>query len=67
MIITSKENDIVKHIRKLKDKKERDISNEFVVEGIKMLEEAINENAKINPNNFSVEVHAWSIFDGSIF
>ena len=47
MVITSKDNEIIKHIRKLKDKKERDISNEFIVEGIKMLEEAINENAKI--------------------
>lgn len=47
MIITSKDNDMIKHIRKLKEKKERDISNEFVVEGIKMLEEAINEGADI--------------------
>ncbi len=47
MLITSKDNEIIKHIRKLKDKKERDISNEFIVEGIKMLEEAINEGADI--------------------
>ena len=47
MIITSKDNEIIKHIRKLKEKKERDISNEFIVEGIKMLEEAINEGADI--------------------
>lgn len=47
MIITSKDNEIVKHIKKLKDKKERDEANEFVVEGIKMVEEAINEGANI--------------------
>lgn len=47
MLITSKDNEIIKHIKKLKDKKERDISGEFIVEGIKMLEEAINEGADI--------------------
>lgn len=47
MVITSKDNEIIKHIKKLKDKKERDEFNEFVVEGIKMLEEAINEGANI--------------------
>ncbi len=47
MIITSKDNEIVKHIRKLKDKKFRDESQEFIIEGIRIIEEAINENAKI--------------------
>lgn len=46
-IISSKENDIIKHIKKLKDKKYRDISNQYVVEGIKLVSEAIQENAKI--------------------
>ena len=46
-VITSKENENIKEIRKLKDKKYRDEKNEFVVEGIKMIQEAINENAKI--------------------
>lgn len=45
--ITSKDNDLIKHIKKLKDKKYRDESNEFIVEGIKLIEEAIKENAKI--------------------
>lgn len=45
--ITSKENDFIKHIKKLKDKKYRDINNEFVIEGIKLVSEAIQENAKI--------------------
>lgn len=45
--ISSKENELVKHIKKLKDKKERDISNEYVIEGVKLLKEAIAEDAKI--------------------
>lgn len=46
-VISSKDNEFVKHIKKLKDKKYRDQSNEYVIEGIKLVEEAINENAKI--------------------
>lgn len=46
--ISSKENELIKHIKKLKDKKERDISNEYVIEGVKLLKEAIEEDAKIN-------------------
>ena len=46
MIISSKDNEIVKEIRKLKEKKHR--KNKFIVEGIKMLEEAISENASID-------------------
>ena len=46
-VITSKENEYVKHIKKLKDKKYRDISREYIVEGIKMVAEAISENCKI--------------------
>lgn len=45
--ITSKDNELIKHIRKLKDKKYRDESNEYVVEGVKIVEEAVKENAKI--------------------
>lgn len=46
-VISSKDNELIKHIKKLKDKKERDISNEYVIEGIKLVKEAIQENAKI--------------------
>ncbi len=46
MIISSKDNEIVKEIRKLKEKKYR--KDKFIVEGIKMFEEAINENASID-------------------
>lgn len=45
--ITSKENDFIKHIKKLKDKKYRDMSNEFMIEGIKLVAEAIQEKAPI--------------------
>ena len=45
--ITSKENEFIKHIKKLKDKKYRDISNEYIIEGIKLIQEAIQEKAKI--------------------
>lgn len=46
-IISSKDNDLVKHIKKLKDKKYRDENNEYIIEGIKLIEEAVNEKAKI--------------------
>lgn len=45
--ITSKENDFIKHVKKLKDKKYRDMSNEYVIEGIKLVAEAIQEKAPI--------------------
>ena len=47
-IITSKENETIKAIKKLKDKKYRDLQNEYIVEGIKMIEEAVAENANIH-------------------
>ena len=46
-MITSKENEQIKHIKKLKDKKYRNLSNEYIVEGLKMVKECIEENAKI--------------------
>lgn len=46
-VISSKDNDLIKHIRKLKDKKYRDESNEYIIEGIKLIEEAVKENAEI--------------------
>ena len=46
-VITSKENEIIKNIKKLKEKKYRDQENKFLVEGIKMVQEAIYEKAKI--------------------
>lgn len=46
-VISSKDNEIIKQIKKLKDKKYRDINNEFIIEGIKLIEEAIIEKAEI--------------------
>lgn len=46
-IITSKDNDVIKSVRKLKEKKFRDQNNEYIVEGIKMIKEAILEEAVI--------------------
>lgn len=62
-IITSKDNEIIKNIRKLKEKKYRDLNNEYVVEGIKMIKEAIKEKAVIkhivvceeNANNGAID------------
>ena len=45
--ITSKDNEFIKHVKKLKDKKYRDEAGEFIIEGIKLIEEAIKENAII--------------------
>ena len=46
-VISRKENELIKHIKKLKDKKERDISGEYLIEGVKLIKEAIQEKAKI--------------------
>ncbi len=46
-VISSKDNEFIKHVKKLKDKKYRDINQEFVIEGIKLIIEAIEENADI--------------------
>ena len=45
MIITSKDNEIIKNIKKLKEKKYR--VDSYIVEGIKMVKEAISENQEI--------------------
>lgn len=45
--IISKENEFIKHVKKLKDKKYRELSNEYVIEGIKLVAEAIQEKAPI--------------------
>lgn len=47
-VITSKDNEKVKYIKKLKDKKYRDEVGKYIIEGIKMLEEAIKEKADID-------------------
>ena len=47
MIITSKDNETIKHIRKLKEKKYRDEYGEYLVEGIKLINEAIEEKQNV--------------------
>ena len=47
-IISSKENEQIKFIRKLKEKKYRDETNQYMVEGIKLVKEAMEEKAQIN-------------------
>ena len=45
--ISSKENALIKHISKLKEKKYRNEYCEFIVEGVKLVKEAIEEKANI--------------------
>ena len=45
MIISSKENEIIKEVKRLKEKKYR--KEKYIVEGIKMVEEAIDEHQNI--------------------
>ena len=47
MVITSKDNETIKKIKKLKEKKYRDLNGKFLVEGIKLIREAISEKADI--------------------
>ena len=46
-VISSKDNEIIKKIRSLKEKKYRDIENSYIIEGIKLVKEAIAEKTKI--------------------
>lgn len=47
MIISSKDNELFKHLKRLKEKKYRDEYGQYIVEGKKMIEEAFSENAKV--------------------
>ena len=51
-IITSKDNETVKNIKKLKDKKYRDEAGLYIIEGVKMIEEAIVAKGKKNKKHF---------------
>lgn len=61
-VITSKDNDLVKNIKKLKEKKYRDQEQAFIVEGIKLVEEAIQEKVPIR----KIVICEDCITDGSI-
>lgn len=45
--ISSKDNSLIKRLKKLKEKKYRDEYGEYVIEGIKLIKEAVQENADI--------------------
>lgn len=45
--ISSKDNSLIKHIKRLKEKKYRDEYGEYVVEGLKLIKEAIQENVDV--------------------
>lgn len=47
-MITSKENQLVKYAKSLAQKKYRDLNHEYIVEGIKMVKEAIENKEKIS-------------------
>lgn len=46
-VIRSKDNKILKHSRKLGIKKYRQESRQFIIEGVRFIEEALNSNARI--------------------
>jgi len=46
-IITSKDNEYIKEIKKLQEKKYRDLYKKFIVEGNRIIEDAIKEKANI--------------------
>lgn len=46
-VISSKDNETIKNIKKLKEKKYRDEIGCYIIEGIKLVKEAIEENAEI--------------------
>ncbi|MBO5479280.1 MAG: RNA methyltransferase [Clostridia bacterium] len=47
-VITSKDNEVIKSIRKLKDKKYREQENKYLIEGMKLIKEAVEEKANID-------------------
>ena len=76
-MIVSKDNSQVKHIRQLKQKKYRDEFKEYIVEGVKIVEEAIEEKEEIcliviceellkktvDTHNYKVEFVSKNIFE----
>ena len=47
-MITSKDNKLIKYIKSLSQKKYRDLNHEYIVEGVKIVREAIESNEKIS-------------------
>ena len=65
-IITSKDNENIKSIKKLKERKYRDLNNEYIIEGIKILKEAIQEKAVIKKIVICEECLANNIIDDKL-
>ena len=66
-IISSKDNETIKYIKKLKDKKYRDETGEYIVEGIKLVKEAIEENSKIKHIIICEDCESDSKIEQSLF
>ena len=64
-VITSKDNEIVKNIKKLKDKKYRDEAGLYVIEGIKIIEEAISYSVAIIGQDVIDDINILKILDES--
>lgn len=65
-IITSKDNENIKNIKKLKERKYRDVNNEYIIEGIKIIKEAINEKANIKKIIVCEECLANNLLDDKL-
>lgn len=61
--ITSKDNALIKHIMKLKEKKYRNEYDEYLIEGIKLVKEAIDENINIKNIIISEEAVNSELFE----
>ena len=47
-MITSKDNKLIKYVKALLQKKYRDLNHEYIVEGVKIVKEAIENDEKIS-------------------
>lgn len=65
MLITSKQNEKIKYVISLKQKKYRDLYNVYIVEGFKMLNDAIKNNMQIT-EVFAVENTKLPNFEGDV-
>lgn len=63
-IITSKENKLIKLVKKLHQKKERKENNLFIIEGEKLIKEAINE--KLDIKYLFIKENSVNVFDSFI-
>ena len=64
--ISSKDNNLIKHIKKLKERKYRQEFNEYIVEGTRLIQEAIQENARIKQIIICDECFKDEIIDESL-